>query len=449
VPSIEKGSTDTGGLATGLLAALREAGGMWFGWSGEVVATTDSPPHIVRSGRVRFATIDLSRADYDQYYAGYSNRVLWPLFHFRPDLVEFKRQDLAGYLRVNTIFAAQLAPLLNPEDQIWVHDYHLIPLGAELRRLGVTQPLGFFLHTPFPTTELLRVLPNCRQLMEQLCAYDLIGFHTAPDAEAFRDYLVREGGAAILPGDRVKVYGRMIEIGVFPIGIDVDAVTRNAAAAEGALPTRRLKQSMVGRELIIGVDRLDYSKGLVQRFDSFSRMLERFPHMRSKVTLLQIAPPSRTDVPEYMEIRRALEEASGRINGIYSDPDWTPVRYLNKSFPNRTLMGFLRASRVGLVTPFRDGMNLVAKEYVAAQEPDDPGVLVLSCFAGAARELRSALLVNPFDLDGMAEALAAALQMSLDERKERWEDMMTILRRHDIGTWRESFLGRLRTALAA
>src|SRR5204863_469042 len=289
VGPIGRGNPAQGGLAVALRAALERTGGIWFGYSGSISERPSSTPKLVTDGNLTAALVDLSRRDYDEYYIGFANRVLWPLFHYRPSLIGFTRRDLAGYLRVNRNFARALAPMLQPEDLVWVHDYHLIPLGEALRQLDCRQPVGFFLHTPFPAAELMRILPNHREL-----------------------------------------------------------------------------------------------------------------------------------VAEYREIRRTLEAAAGNINGRYAEFDWTPLRYLNKSFNHRILSGFYRAARIGLVTPFRDGMNLVAKEYIAAQQPDDPGMLVLSCFAGAVRELAEAIIVNPYDLEGMAEAIWQGLQMPVEERRERW-----------------------------
>src|SRR5204863_2736020 len=272
-------------------------------------------------------------------------------------------------------------------DLIWVHDYHLIPLGEALRQLECRQPIGFFLHTPFPAAELLRILPNHCELVAALCAYDVVGFQTAPDLESFRDYLLRQGGGEDLGGGKLRAFGRTVQAGVFPIGIDVAAVSRQAEEAEESRQMRRLTDSIRDRSLIIGVDRIDYSKGLPARFAAYSHLLEHYPQARGHTVLMQIAPPSRSDVPEYREIRRTLEAAAGNINGRYAEFDWTPLRYLNKSFNHRILTGFYRAARLALVTPLRDGMNLVVKEYLASQSPDDPGMPVLSSLAGAAQEL--------------------------------------------------------------
>ncbi len=433
----------SGGLAVAIRAALEQSGGVWFGWSGKVESSSQSEPDVVTNGPVTYATVGLSQQDFDEYYLGFANRVLWPLFHFRAALVDYSRQDFAGYMRVNRAFARSLGPMLLPSDLVWVHDYHLIPLGRELRRLDHGQTLGFFLHTPFPPAEFLRVLPNHSEIVQALCSYDLIGFQTKSDAQGFCDYLLRWAGGEDLGGGMLRAFGRTVRVQVFPIGIDTTEVSRLARAAEGSRHMQRLRTSLGGRTLMIGVDRLDYSKGLPARFASYEHLLTGYPETRGRIVFLQIAPPSRSEVPEYREIRRTLAAAAGNINGRYSEFDWTPLRYINKSFRHPVLTGFLRAAHIGLVTPLRDGMNLVAKEYVASQPPDDPGVLVLSCFAGAAEELREAVLVNPHDVEGMAESIRQGLAMSLGERKERWTAMMATIEHNDITRWRERFVAAL------
>jgi trehalose 6-phosphate synthase len=433
---------DSGGLAVAIRAALEQSGGIWFGWSGEV-RDEGSEPAIVNDGPLTFATVDLTQKDFDEYYIGYANRALWPLFHFRSSLVQFSRLNLAGYLRVNRMFARTLAPMLSPQDLVWVHDYHLIPLAEELRKLDQMQPIGFFLHTPFPAAELLRVLPNHQELMRSLCAYDLVGFQTQSDLDGFRDYLLRWAGGEELEHGVLRAFGHIVRAQVFPIGIDVAAVSSQAAAADGTRAMRRLHHSLGNRAFMIGVDRLDYSKGLTARFQAYTHLLETYPETRGRTVLIQIAPPSRSEVPEYQDIRESLAAAAGQINSRYGEFDWTPLRYINKSFSHQILTGFFRASRIALVTPLRDGMNLVAKEYVASQHKDDPGVLILSCFAGAARELGEAVIVNPFDIEGMADAILQGLNMPLGERKERWTAMMRLLERNDITAWRENFVRAL------
>ncbi|HET9484933.1 MAG TPA: alpha,alpha-trehalose-phosphate synthase (UDP-forming) [Xanthomonadales bacterium] len=434
-----------GGLASGMLAALREIGGIWFGWSGKLAEDGGSTVRVTNSKNITFATIDLSRRDHGDYYAGFANRTLWPLFHFRPSLVDFDRSAYDGYLRVNTLFADRLAELLEPDDVVWIHDYHLIPLAQHLRARGVRSRLGFFLHTPFPPIEILSMLPVHRELFESLTSYDLVGFQTDGYMRAFRDYLIEEAHAEVNEHGLISLQGgrRNFRAGCFPIGIDVGAVARLAEEAVGQPAYEQLRTSIDNRTLVIGVDRLDYSKGLPERFITFGRMLETRPEWLRRVTLLQIAPSSRGEVAEYRKLRRELERIAGSINGRYATPDWVPVRYVNRGYDHRTLMGFYRLAKVGLVTPLRDGMNLVAKEYLASQDPDDPGVLVLSRFAGAARELRAALLVNPYDVEGTAETLRAALSMSQADRIARWRDCMDVLRANDITAWRQRFLALL------
>jgi trehalose 6-phosphate synthase len=444
-----------GGLAVAMLAALREQGGLWFGWSGSIsgsrVDEGPSPLKEDRVGPVDYVTMDLSRKDYDEYYAGFANRTLWPLFHFRPGLVDFDRQAWAGYLRVNALFADRLAALLRPNDQVWIHDYHLLPLAAMLRERGVRARIGFFLHTPLPPPDLLRMLPVHRELFGALVACDIVGFHTRGYVAAFHDYVVGELGAEVNERGVYSVQGgrHSFRVAAFPIGVDPLQIAGDAGRASELAAARRLQQSLEGKQLVIGVDRLDYSKGLPERFRAYGRFLSRYPDCHRRVALLQIAPSSRGEVPEYRELRRELEGLAGAINGRWAEPDWVPLRYVNKAFQPATLAGFYRLARVGLVTPFRDGMNLVAKEYVCAQDPEDPGVLVLSRFAGAAEELAAAVLVNPYDADGVARALHAALLMPLAERRARWEAMMAVLRRNDIDAWRRSFLAMLSAGEAA
>jgi trehalose 6-phosphate synthase len=435
-----------GGLVVALRAALEEAGGLWFGFSGTVNERPSLEPAVTTAGEVTAATLDLTRRDFEEYYIGYANRVLWPLFHYRPSLIGYSRRDAAGYRRVNEAFARALMPLLQPDDLVWVHDYHLIPFAEALRRLGWAGPIGFFLHTPFPAAELLRLLPDHGEIVNAMCAYDLVGFQTASDLQGFRDFLVRRAGGEDRGKGVLRGFGRTVRAAVFPIGIDVAGIAGLAKAAEGSRQMRRLRDSIRDRSLIIGVDRLDYSKGLSARFAAYAHLLEHYREMRGRTVYMQIASPSRSDVPEYREIRRTLEAASGNINGRYAEFDWTPLRYLNKSFNHRVLTGFYRTARVGLVTPFRDGMNLVAKEYVASQSPDDPGTLVLSCFAGAADELGEAIIVHPHDREGVAEAIVRGLEMPAGERKERWAGMMATLRKNDIDTWRKQFVAALTAA---
>jgi trehalose 6-phosphate synthase len=423
----------------GVLAALHHTGGVWFGWSGETSETPAEEPAVVTRGNIRFATIDLKPAEFDAYYNGYCNGTLWPLFHYFPDRFTHEQRQYEAYQTVNAQFARQLSKILKPGDAVWVHDYQLIPLGRYLRQWGFQGSIGFFLHIPFPHVQILRLLPNYPELVRDLCQYDLVGFQTEADMQSFLTCL--DPAPATLPANRrVQVGGRSVGLGVYPIGIDVDSVITEAVTTYSQETVQRMAVSLMGRKLVIGVDRLDYTKGLTERFASYEQFLEAFPENQGQVTFLQIAPPSRSDVLAYGEIRRGLEQCAGRLNGRFAEADWTPIRYLNRDYTHATTMGFLRAAKVALVTPVRDGMNLVAKEFVAAQDPEDPGVLILSPMAGAAEELRSALQVNPYDKRGMAQALQTALNMPLDERQQRHEQMLAAVRRNDIHNWYGSFV---------
>ena len=438
------GENRAGGLAVGLAAALGRQGGLWFGWSGKVVREHSGALHEQVDGDVRYVTMDLNRADHDAYYNGFANRTLWPLLHSRLDLVDYTRETREGYRRVNALFADRLAPLLREDDIVWIHDYHLIPLAALLRERGIGCRIGFFLHVPMPSADLVSALPDHAQLFGMLYAYDLLGFQTARDADRFRTYARIYGGASLGTEGEVSFdNGDRIEVGAFPIGIDHVRIGEQANAAMGKRAVRALRESLSNRTLAIGVDRLDYSKGMPERFRAFGRFIERHPAERGRLTFLQIAPVSRGEVAEYRHLRDQLEGIAGHINGTHAEPDWTPLRYVNRNFAHATLTGFYRLAKVGLVTPLRDGMNLVAKEYVASQDPDDPGVLVLSMLAGAATELEAALLVNPHDLDGVADAIARAANMPLRERQERWRAMMRPIRDGNIHAWCDNFLSRL------
>ncbi|MDQ3288151.1 MAG: alpha,alpha-trehalose-phosphate synthase (UDP-forming) [Pseudomonadota bacterium] len=438
------GQPRAGGLAVAVEAALEESGGLWFGWSGRIDPERSGHVREETSGNVDYITIDLSQQDHDDYYNGFANRTLWPLLHFRVDLVDYSRATYAAYQRVNALFAEKLSVLLREDDLVWIHDYHLIPLAALLRERGVRCRMGFYLHVPMPSSDLLAALPQHKQLFEGLSAYDLVGFQTERDLERFQDY-VRLFGRGKVAGDGIleTPAGRRLCAGAFPISIDTAHIAEQAELAIDKPSVQRLAASLSGRKLAIGVDRLDYSKGLPERFRAFERYLKQYPDQRGRLTYLQIAPVSRGEVLEYQDLRSELEQLSGHINGTHADPDWTPMRYVNQNYPHATLTGFYRLADVALVTPLRDGMNLVAKEYVAAQDPEDPGVLILSSFAGAARELDGAWLVNPYDLDGVAAAIAAAAVMPLEERRERWQTMMTHLLTHDIARWRHDYLDAL------
>ena len=442
-PKARSSEASQGGLAVALGSALRESGGIWFGWSGQVTDRFTGRMHTTRVDGVTTATVDLEEQDVDEYYNGYANRTLWPLFHYRVDLAEFDRNFGAGYERVNQRMASTAVPLIEANDIIWVQDYHLIPLGEQLRLMGVTNRIGYFLHIPWPPHRLLTALPYHRRLVQSMLAYDLIGFQTAQWLESFHHYVTREMGGTVDPDGTVHVDGRTVRTGAFPIGIDVDEFDRLKSSPDAIEAQKTINASAGGKKVIIGVDRLDYTKGLVERFEGYAHFLEENPDWQHRAFLLQIAPPSRGEVHTYETIRAELDGVSGRINGHFAHVDWVPIRYVNQGYPRAGLVGLYRGSDIALVTPLLDGMNLVAKEFVAAQDPDDPGVLILSKFAGAALQMTEALLVNPHSKDEISDALAAALTMPLDERKRRHAALIAGVRRDDVHDWRRNFLAAL------
>ncbi len=436
-----------GGLAVALREALRKYGGIWIGWSGEIVDNASPELEMHGSGRISVGTLDLTPEENETYYAGFSNSVLWPLCHYRVGLMDFKRAYYNGYMAVNERFADAVAKVARPDDVIWVHDYHFLPLGAALRRRGLRNRIGFFLHIPFPAPEMLRMAPFHEKLVAEMCHYDLLGFQTASDERAFCDFIRHDARGEIGENGSVSAFGAQTRTGVYPVGIETERFALTAIASELSSETKRLVQSLAGRKLIIGVDRLDYSKGLPLRFDAYSSLLANHAEHRAKVVMMQIAPTSRNEVRQYRTLRRELDQMAGRINARYAEFDWAPLRYLNRGFSRNTLAGFYRHAHVGLVTPLRDGMNLVAKEFIAAQNPEDPGVLVLSRFAGVVDELGAgAKLVNPFDVDGVGEAMHEALVMPLHERQQRYETMIKVLQANTISDWYERFLASLRGA---
>lgn len=447
VADINKAS-QAGGVAVAIADTLRARKGLWLGWSGKVGDRSEelrTTPNLVETAGTTVATLPLSAREHDAYYTGYSNNVLWPVFHSRLDIAQFEAGYYQRYLNVNKRFAQALHPLLRPDDTIWVHDYHMIPMGMELRVLGVTNPIGFFLHIPVPPAQTFLAIPEHRELARGLAAYDLIGLQTKVDVGNLIDYLQDGVFGRILQDGRIRAFDRELSIASFPVGIDVDSFV-------GSRPKRSREQPSSTIRLL-GVDRLDYTKGLPQKFRAFGRFLEKYGDYRRKVTLSQIAPPTREMMVAYTDIRHELETLSGSINGRYGELDWVPIQYIHRSTPRKMLVDVYRNSRVGVVTPLRDGMNLVAKEYVAAQDPDDPGVLLLSRFAGAAEQMKEALIVNPYDVEEMADNIKVALEMGLTERQERYRALLAGVRRHDTFAWCRTFLNALegigrRSALA-
>ncbi len=433
-----------GGLAGALNAALKDRGGVWFGWSGQESDDRTGNMDLQRNDGVTTATVDLSTRDVGEYYNGYANSTLWPLFHYRIDLARFEQKTGEGYERVNDRFATSVMPLIEEDDLVWVHDYHLIPLGERLRARGVENRIGFFLHTPWPPTRLLTSLPFHERLVRTMLAYDVVGFQTEEWLSSFVHYCENELGAEIdHDSGRITFEGRTVTARAYPIGIDWDHFSQQGETEEAKTAEDRFLASIRGRTCMIGVDRLDYSKGLPERIDGIGRFFDENSERTRDLVFVQIAPPSREDVESYQHIRETLEQKTGQINGARSEVDIVPIRYVNRGYSHAELFGFFRASKIGVVTPLRDGMNLVAKEYVAAQDPDDPGVLILSEFAGAAHQLgcdgQGAVLVNPHSPDGMASAIKKALDMPLDERKARYQRMIGTVRDDNVQNWTTRF----------
>jgi trehalose 6-phosphate synthase len=438
---VPKTGNRAGGLEVAVLAALKRHPGIWFGWSGRTATKLET--RTIDAGDISYVVTDLPREDYNEYYNGFANRVLWPILHYRLDLAEFTRRDLSGYMRVNEHFAAELHKVLRPDDVIWAHDYHLLPFAKALRERGHKNKIGFFLHTPFPPPEIITALPHHERIVSALCNYDLVGFQTDTDAMNFARYLESECRFQS-NGDKSYATGeRDVRIGVFPVGIETEAFNRMARRAATSSFVAGVTASLSGRAMIIGVDRLDYSKGISERLQAFERFLVDNVEWRNNVTFLQITPKSRSDIQEYADMSRHVSETVGRINGTYGEASWTPIRYINRAHTRTALAGLYRAARAALVTPLRDGMNLVAKEYIAAQNEDDPGVLILSRFAGASVECKPALLVNPYDPDSVGGAINRALSMSLDERRARHRALYDIIATNDINDWPDRFLAVL------
>jgi alpha,alpha-trehalose-phosphate synthase [UDP-forming] len=418
-----------GGLVTALEPALETLGGIWLGWSGRAaeasqVLTIDP---AARPGRASF---DLSPLWCKRFYGGFCNRALWPLFHGFPERVQYSDADWTAYVEANAEFARHASSLVSPDGIVWAHDYHLLLTGQALRQRGFGGRIGMFLHTPFPSCDLFDTLPWADELISAMLAFDLVGFHTVQWAENFRTCARRRAHGRALP-----------EIAVLPIGIDQRAFEPDDAPEHPEVAG--LRTALGHRRMILGVDRLDYAKGIPERLHAFEVLLETRPQWRGQVCFVQISVPSREDVPEYAELRHRVEMLVGRINGRFGEANWVPVHYLYRSYDHGVLAQLYRAAEVALVTPLRDGLNLVAKEFVAAQDRARPGVLVLSKFAGAADELADAVVTNPYHPEGLAGDIHRSLEMSLVRRQERHGKLMAALEGKTPQSWAAAFLDRL------
>ncbi|MEZ5938035.1 MAG: trehalose-6-phosphate synthase [Hyphomonadaceae bacterium] len=434
-----------GGLAVAVSDALQKSGGTWIGWSGEVVDERPRGVSVIRDEGVQYILSDLSQEEFDGYYLQFANRMIWPDFHYRVDLAHYDNDTFEIYRAVNQRFAEIVAQEATPGDLVWVHDYHFLLMGDALRQAGWDGPTGYFLHIPFPSPELFRALPQHNRIARSLSYFDVIGFQSERDAANFHRYMIEECAAVDLGDGRLRAFGRTFSARAYPIGIDPVTIEKAAESELARAATEKISRFLGGgRSLVIGVDRMDYSKGLPERFEAVGQLFDQFEQVRGKVSFTQIAPPSRSMVEEYKNLRKELDRLAGRINGDYGDLDWIPIRYLARAYQRDELAGLFRVADVALVTPLRDGMNLVAKEYVAAQDPEDPGVLVLSEFAGAAEQMTEALIINPHDRGQVAEAIYRALTMSLTERKDRWQALSETVKAQDISWWSDRFLTDLR-----
>jgi trehalose 6-phosphate synthase/phosphatase len=431
----------SGGLATGLAAPHEQSKGLWVGWPGDTSRFTAEQREALDAqlAELRTVPLHLSASEVSRYYEGFANGVLWPLFHYLLDRIPLHERDWEAYRRVNQRFADTAASHYRDGDTLWVHDYQLMLVPKLLREKLPHARIGFFLHIPFPGSELFRTLPWREEVLEGLLGADLVGFHTLGYVRHFMNTLQLVLGLA--PNiDRVRFEGREVRLGAFPMGIDAASFAAMAELPQAQREVARLRRG--DEKLILGVDRLDYTKGIRRRLLAVDRLLEKEPSLRGKVRLLQVCVPSREKVPEYAAFREEVERQVGRINGLHGTPFSTPVQFLFRSFSAQRLAAMYRAADVMLVSALRDGMNLVAKEF-AASRVDGDGVLVLSELAGAANELGEALLVNPYDIDDMADALHQALTMPEGERRQRMRGLRRQVFTYDIHRWVRTFLDAL------
>ena len=432
-----------GGLATGLRGPHEKSGGLWVGWPGDV-GRLDGPQRKAldeRLAALRTVPVHLSQGDVARFYDGYSNGVLWPLFHYLLDRVPVDSRDFETYRRVNERFADVTAEQYRPGDLIWVQDYQLMLLPQMLRKRLPDAKIGFFLHIPFPSVEILRTLPARNAILEGLLGADLVGFHTFAYERHFANSLLRLLGIEAQV-DRVVFDGREVRLGVFPMGIDAAAFQQLSADPAVISEGLAIREQGRGTRLLLGIDRLDYTKGIPRRLLAIERLFEREPHLRGQVRFIQVAVPSRTSVVAYSDFRAKVDETVGRINGTFGSVQWTPIQYIHRSISQRHMVALYRAADVMLVTPIRDGMNLVAKEFVAARDDED-GVLLLSEFAGAAAEMGEAMLVNPYDIDQVASTIKQALLMPESERRQRMRGLRKRVFAYDVHAWVDQFLTEL------
>jgi len=450
----------SGGLVSALAPVLRRRGGVWIGWPGTTDVGQRQVAPALESVRSHygctFKPVMLSQEEVEEFYFGFSNEVIWPLFHDLFTNCNFEPRYWQAYQQVNRKFADAIAEIAQPGDFVWVHDYHLMELAGQLRASGLDLNTGFFLHTPFPPLEIFLKLPWRFEILRSLLAFDSIGFQTMHDRRNFLQcvrtlcHVGAEGSGAVV---RLRIRGhegddalldpgveREISVGTFPIGIDYHNVADLAETEKVRAKAEALKKDINHRQMILGVDRLDYTKGLLQKLQAFREALVRYPEMRGKINLVQHVVPSRKEIPEYRQLRLDLERLVGEINGQFTQSGWVPIHYMFHSLKFEDLIAYYLAADIALITSLKDGMNLVAKEYCAAQA-DESGVLILSEFAGAAAQLqKGALLVNPYDIERMADAIGEGFRMPTEQRRERMRILRRIVRTQDVYRWADTFL---------
>ncbi|HLT47320.1 MAG TPA: trehalose-6-phosphate synthase [Rubricoccaceae bacterium] len=434
-----------GGLATALLPVLEQRGGAWVAMGAPDEGAPERQPFPEEVPRFTIHRVPLSEAEVEGYYDGMANRVLWPITHYLIEHTEPHRLFSGTYRAVNERFARAALEAAGPGDLFWVHDYHLMLVPALLRRACPEAAVGHFWHVPWPAPEVFRILPTARSLLAGLLGADLVGFHTEGYAENFRES-ARDLLGARVEGEAVLWQGRRVRAEAHPIGIDVGYFGALGADAETGREARALREGLDVERLVVAVDRLDYTKGLLLRLDAFERFLRTHPEQRGRVSLLQVATPSRTGIESYDQLKREVDEAVGRINGAFAEGQWVPIHYRYRAYPQEELAVLYRAADVALITPLRDGMNLVAHEFAATSQPDRPAVVVLSELTGSADYLDGAVLVNPYDTEGLPEALREALAMPLEERRRRLSRLKAAVRRLDVHAWAGRFLAALHPA---
>lgn len=447
LPNPEKQAA--GGLAVALQDALQESGGIWLGWNGEKISHDQSPEfNELVEGQVQYLTCPLTEQQYQGYYCGFANHTLWPAMHERRDLIEYQQEEFEIYQQVNRLFAEKLQQIAAVDDVIWVHDYHFLSVAHYCRELGMPNKIGFFLHIPFAPLSIWSAIPSAQKLIEDLCCYDVIGLQTEQDEsrcqQVCSSYLKTATIQQLLFSEQIHVK----TIKCYPIGVDPEKL-QHVAEQQVEQPQDIFDPALLQQQkTIIGVDRIDYSKGLLERFQAFAGFLEQYPEYQKRVTELQVACPCRMEIPVYHQLYDQLTETVSQINSELGQDYWHPIECTHQTIQHEKLMGLYRLSDICWINSLRDGMNLVAKEYVAAQNPEDPGVLILSKYTGAAEQMSQALIVDPQDPNNMIQTLKKALELSKKERIRRYEQLMQGLKAFDIHDWRNSFLRDLNQAAA-